>query len=250
MEYDSGRGGADIIVPVHNQFHRTRSLLEDIYRYSDVPFRIYVIDNASTDQTVDLSKIYTRDITVARNREDLGWAAGINQGIRLGSNPYLVFMTNRVEVSQGWLGNLIAFLDTHPKIAAVCPLSSNSQDLQCVDRVRERMVPQIPHFLTTNVHERNRILRYHFHRAGILVEGTLDFHCTALKRRAVESVGDIEETEVSECGGGEYFRRLRKAGYVLGLALDTYVIHTTDEDMQDDLQAVHRTDARRASAVR
>ncbi len=250
MEYDSSRGGADIIVPVHNQFHRTRNLLEDLYRYSDLPFRIYVIDNASTDQTVDLSKIYTRDITVARNREDLGWAAGINQGIRLGSNPYLVFMTNKVEVSQGWLGNLIAFLDTHPRIAAVCPLSSNSQDLQSVDRVREKMVPQIPHFLTADLHERNRILRYHFHRAGILVEGTLDFHCVALKRRAVETVGDLEETETRACGEGEYFRRLRRAGYVLGLALDTYVIHGTDTSVQEDLHAVLRIDARRASAVR
>ncbi len=250
MDYDSSRGGADIIVPVRNQFHRTRSLLEDLYRYSDLPFRIYVIDNASTDQTVDLSKIYTRDIKVARNREDLGWASGINQGIRLGSNPYLVFMTNKVEVSQGWLGNLITFLDTHPKIAAVCPLSSNSQDLQSVDLIRDKMVPQIPHFLTADLHERNRILRYHFHRAGILVEGTLDLHCVALKRRVVEAVGDLDEGEHGEGSDGEYSRRLRKAGYVLGLALDTYVIHNTNEAVQDGLRELQRKEARRAGAIR
>ena len=88
------------------------NLLEGIYRYADVPFHIYIIDNASTDETVDLDKIYTRDITIVRNHENRGWCSGINQGIELSGNPYVVFMNNDVEVSRGWLGNLISFLDT------------------------------------------------------------------------------------------------------------------------------------------
>jgi GT2 family glycosyltransferase len=59
---------ADIIIPVCNGYSFTRNLLEGIYRFADVPFHIYVIDNASTDETADLDKIYTRDITIVRNR--------------------------------------------------------------------------------------------------------------------------------------------------------------------------------------
>src|SRR3990172_95288 len=80
---------ADIIIPVYNQFHYTRALLEGIYRYSDIPFHIYIINNASTDETVDLPKIYVRDITIVRNLENRGWCRGINQGIQLGKNPYV-----------------------------------------------------------------------------------------------------------------------------------------------------------------
>ena len=132
--------GVDIIVPVYNQYPHTRNLLEGIYRYTDVPFHIYIIDNASTDETTDLHKIYTHNITIVRNRENRGWCGGINQGIELGRNPYLVFMNNDVQVSQGWLGNMIAFLDTHPRIGAVGPLNSSPKDWQCVDRVREKFV--------------------------------------------------------------------------------------------------------------
>jgi GT2 family glycosyltransferase len=224
MENGSSRTAADIIVPVHDQYIHTRALLEGIYRYSDHPFHIYVIDNASSDETVDLAKIYTRDITVVRNREDAGWCVAINQGIRLGSNPYIVFMHNNVEVDQGWLGNLITFLETHPRIGAVGPLASDPRVWQCADRVREKIVPQIPRFLTEDMHERNTVLKYHFHRAGILVEGGLAFFCAALRRRAVESVGDLDEGFVSGADSESYCRRLRKAGYVLGLALDTYVL--------------------------
>ncbi len=216
---------ADLIIPVYNQFSYTRNLIEGIYRHSDLPFHIYVIDNGSTDETVDLHKIYKHDITIVRNRESRGWCGGINQGIELGKNPYLVFMNNDVEVSQGWLGNLIAFLDTHPRIGAVGPLGSSPEDWQCVDRVRETIVPQIPNFLTEDLHERNRILKYHFPRAGILVEGALGFFCVALNRRTVNAVGPLEENFAGGADGEDYCKRLRKSGHVLGLSLDTYVLH-------------------------
>jgi O-antigen biosynthesis protein len=225
MSVLSTQAAADLIIPVCNQYPYTRNLIEGIYRYTDGPFHIYVIDNASTDETVDLHKIYTHNITIIRNRENRGWCGGINQGIDLGSNPYLVFMNNGVEVSQGWLGNLIAFLDTHPRIGAVGPLNSSPNDWQCVDRVRETTVSQIPNFLTEDLHERNRILKYHFHKAGILVEGMLGFFCVALKRRTVSEVGLLDESFPGDGDEDGYCRRLRKSGYVLGLSLDTYVLH-------------------------
>jgi GT2 family glycosyltransferase len=93
-----------------------------------------------------------------------------------------------------------------------------------VDRVRENLVPQIPHFFTRDLHERCRILSYHFRRAGILIDGSLPLFCTALMRRTVATVGPLDES----LGGSEdddYCCRLRDAGYVLGLSLDTYILH-------------------------
>ena len=241
---------ADLIIPVHNQYSYTRNLIEGIYRYSDAPFHIYIIDNASTDETTDLHKIYTHNITIVRNRENRGWCGGINQGISLGQNPYVVFMNNDIEVSQGWLGNLTSFLDTHPRIGAVGPLDSSPNDWQCVDRVRDAIVPQIPNFLTEDLHERNRILKYHFSRAGILVEGMLAFFCVALKRRTVSAIGFLDE---SFNGGGDdddYCRRLRKSGYVLGLSLDTYVIHHSSLTAKTVFDDAERRDNRKRNLAR
>lgn len=234
----------DIIIPVHNRYACTRNLLEGIYRYADIPFHMYVIDNASTDETVDLDRIYTRDITIVRNREIRGWGASVNQGIQLGQNPYVIIVRNDVEISQGWPGNLISFLDTHPRIGAVGPLGSNPDDWQCADRVRENIVLQVPRFLTEDLHERNRILQYHFHRAGILVEGTLSFFCVALKRRTLEAVGPLDEGFSGE-GDGDYCRRLRKAGYVLGLSLDTYVMNNDGSTAKAAAAAGDRREMRR-----
>src|SRR4030042_2509919 len=118
MQKGSHQGAADIIIPVRNRYADTRALLESIYRHTDYLFHIYIIDNASTDQTVDLGKIYTRDITILRNRVSRGRSAAPTKGIRAGSNPYLVFLNNEIKLAQGWLENMIAFLATHPRIAA------------------------------------------------------------------------------------------------------------------------------------
>jgi GT2 family glycosyltransferase len=250
MKAPTTETATDVIIPVYNQYPFTRSLIESIYRYTDVPFHIYIIDNASTDETIDLDKIYTRNITVIHNRQNCGWCGGINQGIQLGQNPNLVFMNNDVEVSQGWLGNLIAFLDTHPRIGAVGPLNSSPNDWQCVDRVREKLVPQIPHFLTDDLHERNRILRYHFHHAGILIEGMLAFFCVALKRRTVNEVGFLDESFIGGGDDDDYCRRLRKEGYVLGLSLDTYVVHHSSLTAKTIFDSAERGEIRKRNLSR
>jgi GT2 family glycosyltransferase len=245
MRHGSNEGAADILIPVRNEYDSTRALLEDIYRYTDSPFHIYIIDNASTDETVDLHKIYTRNITIVRNRQSRGWSGAINQGIQMGSNPFLVFMKNDLDLAHGWLRNMIAFLNTHPRIAAVGPLSSNNHNWQGVDQVREKLVAQMPHFFTEDVHERNRILQYHFPDTGILIDGALAFFCTALTRRAVDQVGLL-----SDAGGddpADYCRRLRKAGYVLGLALDTYMVSRAEASPKP-AQAALRRNAMRSRA--
>ena len=214
----------DIVVSVHNHYPYTRGLIEGIYRFTDSPFHLYVVDNASTDETADLDKIYTRDITVVHNRQNTGWSAGVNQGVALGKNPNIVVMNDGAEVSKGWLENMLAFMETHPRIGAVGPLGSCTGDWQYIDRVREKAAPQIPIFRSDDIHERNRILQYHFHRAGILIEGTLSFFCIALKRRTVAEVGILKEALAFREASRDYCRRLRKIGYVLGLALDAYVV--------------------------
>lgn len=240
---------ADIIIPVRNQFARTRALLEAIYRQTLHPFHLYVIDNNSSDETADLRKIYARDITVVTNRENRGRAAALNQGIGLGCNPHVVLLNPSVEVSTRWLEQLIAFLESHPRIGAVVPLSSCPDDCQFVDRVRKTSVPEIPHFFSEDVHERNAILEYHFASAGILVDGAVDLSCAALRRRALAEAGPLEESGGNGRVSADYCGRLRKAGYVLGIALDTYIRRQGDDGRADEEERQGRARVARGRAA-
>jgi GT2 family glycosyltransferase len=107
------------------------------------------------------------------------------------------------------------------------------------------MVPQIPRFLTEDLHERNRILKYHFQKAGILIEGELAFFCVALKRRTVNAIGPLEEGAVDGSSDEDYCRRLRKSGYVLGLSLDTYVLHHSNSSAKTAPEKGARQESRK-----
>jgi len=211
-------------------------MLEGIYRHTDSPFHLYVVDNASTDETVDMDKIYAREITVIHNRLNTGWSAGVNQGTAMGKNPNIVIINGGTEVSKGWLENMLAFMDNHPRIGAVGPLGSCPGDWQYIDNVREKAAPQIPIFRTDDIHERNIILQYHFRRAGILTDSSLSFFCVALKRRTVADIGILNEKLAFRKASVDYCSRLRKAGYVLGIALDAYVVSRSFEPV--DAEAV------------
>jgi len=222
----------DIVVSVHNRYQSTRGLIEGIYRHTDSPFHLYVIDNASTDETADIDKIYTRDITIIHNRRNTVWCAGVNQGTAMGNNPNIVIINSGTEISKGWLGSMLAFMDTHPRIGAVGPLGSCPGEWQYIDNVREKVAPQIPIFRTGDIHERNIILQYHFHNAGILIERPLSFFCVALKRRTVSQIGMLNEKLAFSDASNDYCQRLRKAGYVLGIALGVYAARNPGEQFK------------------
>jgi GT2 family glycosyltransferase len=245
MRYRADENAADILIPVRNHYADTRRLLECIYRYADYPFQIYVLDNSSTDETIDLHKIYTNRITIVRNRDNRGWSGAINQGILMARSPYLVFLHHDVELARGWLRNMIAFLKTHPRIGAVGPLVSDGPEWQCVDRVREKLVPQMPQFLTEDIHERNRILQYHFPDTGILIDGPLDFSCVAFTRRAVDETGLLSDNGAEDVV--DYCRRMRKAGFVLGLSLDAVIVRHNRARAKPSRTEVRRAPVRKGA---
>lgn len=72
-----GMGGevptASIVIPVFNQVAYTRQCLEHLGKYTDVPYELVIIDNASTDGTAAV--LQGVRATVLTNATNLGCAA-------------------------------------------------------------------------------------------------------------------------------------------------------------------------------
>ncbi len=75
---------------------------------------VIVVDNASTDTSVEwLSQTYP-EIRLIRNPQNMGFGSGANQGARHANGTYLVFLNPDTIVEQGWLDSLIGALETEP----------------------------------------------------------------------------------------------------------------------------------------
>lgn len=82
---------------------------------------IIVADNGSTDESLAvLQKEFPTVKTIVLDK-NYGFAEGYNRAIEQVDSEYVVLLNSDVEVTEGWLQPLLAYLDAHPEVAAVQP---------------------------------------------------------------------------------------------------------------------------------
>ena len=82
---------------------------------------LIVVDNASTDDSIDwLTKNYP-DIRLIRIAKNLGYAGGYNIALKGLPHDYFVCINSDVEVTPGWIQPLIRRMEEDPSIGACMP---------------------------------------------------------------------------------------------------------------------------------
>lgn len=82
---------------------------------------IIVADNGSTDNSLEvLAKDFPSVKTIVLD-QNYGFAEGYNRAVAQVDSEYTVLLNSDVEVTEGWLDPLLAYLDTHTDVAAVQP---------------------------------------------------------------------------------------------------------------------------------
>src|SRR5207244_1844716 len=74
-------GLTSIVIVTHNEIGFTRSCLESLRFVTDEPYELIMVDNGSTDGTVEYLRS-ARDVRFIENADNRGFPAAANQGIR------------------------------------------------------------------------------------------------------------------------------------------------------------------------
>lgn len=111
-----------VVILNWNGCEMLRTFLPSVVRYSEgTGVEVCVADNGSTDASTDLLQRdfpSVRQILLERN---YGFAEGYNLALRQVDAEYVVLLNSDVEVTERWLEPMIAYLDTHPEVAACQP---------------------------------------------------------------------------------------------------------------------------------
>ncbi|MCX7735232.1 MAG: glycosyltransferase [Candidatus Kapabacteria bacterium] len=99
---------SSIIIPVHNQLHYTKNCLEGLFKTVDLSkVEIIIINNASTDGTGEYLQSLGNRIKVITNQENLNYSKINNQGAKIASGKYLIFLNNDTLPLPGWYDEII-----------------------------------------------------------------------------------------------------------------------------------------------
>lgn len=87
----------------------------------DFPCDLFVIDNASTDGSIEYLKSYHKDVKIIQLKENHGFAGGYNQGLQGLNHKYFALLNSDILATDYWLDPLIKILETDQTIGCVQP---------------------------------------------------------------------------------------------------------------------------------
>ncbi|HEY74576.1 MAG TPA: glycosyltransferase family 2 protein [Thermoflexia bacterium] len=108
-----------VIIPNWNGAHHLPTCLESLRRQTFRDFEVIVVDNGSTDGSLDLLARDFPEVRVLPLGENRGFAGACNAGIRAARGEFVVLLNNDTEADPHWLEEIVAAFERHPEAGMV-----------------------------------------------------------------------------------------------------------------------------------
>lgn len=168
---------------------------------------IIVCDVPADEKRKQLEKMEADGAKVIINEERVGVGVAQNMGVRASTGAYILHIhDDQIVRTMGWLKPMVAALKTHPEFGYVVPLIIRPTEKYC--------------------------------KFGDLAESSL------LTRELIEKVGGWDESDLFRrlAGDGDYFIRIKRAGYRPHGIVDTIVVHLLGETIKGELERIDVVD--------
>lgn len=115
-----------IMCITYNRLELTKRMLESFFKNTNSNYRLIIVDNGSTDGTVEWLKQLKPDGKFCQgyhshfNEKNMGIAIGRNQGLLIAdkyNEPWLCTIDNDIEFHYGWLTECLDIVKTNHKFA-------------------------------------------------------------------------------------------------------------------------------------
>ena len=118
---DPHRPSVSVVIPHWNRAEFLPECLRSLESQTHRPHQVILVDNGSTDGSLDLLARefpWVRAIPLGENR---GFAFAVNRGIEASEGELISLFNNDVEADPGWLEALVRGLERHPDAGMATP---------------------------------------------------------------------------------------------------------------------------------
>ena len=195
---------------------------------------VIVVDNASTDGTVEMVQKEFPQVRLIRNQDNLMFAHGNNQAIEVSQGDYILILNSDTEIHGDSLELMVNFLKTHPEVGTVsCRMIGTDGDLQHCN-ARDYTFPMAMinytfwgHIFSGYKKKLNYLLNYEgWDRTTSREVDWIGDANMMLSRKALQAIGGYyDETFKIYYTENEICLRLREKGYKVYYLAEGEVLH-------------------------
>jgi N-acetylglucosaminyl-diphospho-decaprenol L-rhamnosyltransferase len=206
---------------------------------------IVVVDNASTDGSLEMVREAFPQVHLIANEENRGFTAANNQGLALAHGRCLLLLNPDTEVVEDALATMVQYMDAHPEVGALGPRLLFPDGRQQPSRRR------FPTFATALVESTvvqewwadNRILRrYYMADTPDDTVQPVDWvvgACLLVRREAYEQIGGLDEGFFMYSEELDWCKRIKDAGWEIVYLPTATVIHHEGKSSEQVVPARH-----------
>ena len=224
--------------------YNTRGLLKQSLKHlflvrPALDFEVLVVDNNSSDASVEMLKEKFPKVKVIEAKENLGYAKGANLGLQNATGNYIAIFNADIFVTSGALESAINYLDNNLGVAMVGPKLTNadgSLQYSCY-RFPKAYTPFLRRtFLGETAFGKKEIDRYlmkdynhmDVHMVDWLLGGAL-----IARKKTLEEVGYLDERFLLYFEDTDLGRKLKNKGYKVVYLPSAKMVHLHRRESAD-----------------
>ena len=197
---------------------------------------VFVVDNLSTDGSVEMVREKFPQVKLIANKENVGFSRANNQAVRESTAQYVVLLNPDTVVGEGVFRKVIDFLDAHPKAGGLGVKMIDGTGHFLPESKRGLPTPSVAFFKIiglTRLFPRSKVFgRYHL---GHLAENEaapieiLSGACMFLRKKTLDEVGLLDESFFMYGEDIDLSYRITLGGYENWYFPDARIIHYKGE---------------------
>jgi GT2 family glycosyltransferase len=203
-----------------------------------ISFEVWVVDNNSTDGTVEATREKYPTIKIIKNTENLGFAAANNQAFRQMNGDYALLLNTDTVLTNGAVKELFDFMEANPEAGMACGQLLN------LDGSSQNSIANFPTTLTLLSNETLlRILlpkKFPSKRRKYVSPLKIDScigACLMARKKAMDDIGLFDERYFFFFEETDWAYRMKRGEWAIYLVPTAKIFHTQGKTVGNTLNS-------------
>ena len=181
-----------VVIVSYNVRSYLEQCLQSVQRALEgIEGEVFVVDNHSTDDSVEVVKRDYAWVKLMENQENQGFARANNLAIRQAQGEYVLLLNPDTIVEEGTLRNVLAFMEAHPKAGGAGVMMRNEDGSLAPESRRALPTPWVSCLKMIGLDKRYYMSHLPWEKPG-RIEVISGAFCL-LRRKALDEVGLLDE---------------------------------------------------------